>query len=84
MDGELAHGKTKELFTKKWQDFNSTIAGFLDYFNKNWVETKNGWYESFQIGVPVLEDELTNAPVPKNRKRSPAFATRSSKRLNKE
>ena len=38
--------KAAELFNEKWNEKEKQFTG---YFIKNWINTKNGWYEGYSI-----------------------------------
>ena len=47
--------KATELFTRKW---NNKETEFVNYFNENWCQTKNGWYEGYSVGDPSQSNAI--------------------------
>lgn len=44
---------------------NQSVLDFLDYFQKEWLESNNGWYEGIQLYVPSTNNalEATNRTI---------------------
>ncbi|CAF1550987.1 unnamed protein product [Adineta ricciae] len=56
------------LFLKKWKNLkqkNQSVLNFLDYFQKEWLESNDGWYEGVQLYVPSTNNalEATNRTI---------------------
>jgi hypothetical protein len=63
--------KAAELFKEKWnKKKDPLISKFIDYFDKQWLESLPNWYEGYATGLPstnnaleaknrVLKDEVT-------------------------
>jgi predicted DNA-binding antitoxin AbrB/MazE fold protein len=57
------------LFLKKWtmnnKQKNQSVLDFLDYFQKEWLESNDGWYEGVQLYVPSTNNalEATNRTI---------------------
>lgn len=55
-----------DLFKKKWSARDSTIDTFVNYFESEWVNSRNnGWYEGFSTNIPSTDNglESTNGKI---------------------
>ena len=61
---QTAHNKEmfkllQELFFKKWADRDTSIDKFLDYFEKEWINSHNcNWYEGAALNIPSTDNGL--------------------------
>lgn len=55
------------LFFKKWTKMqkNQSVLDFMSYFEKEWIDSNNGWYEGVEFYVPSTNNalEATNKVV---------------------
>ncbi len=53
--------KATKLFYSKWSNIDVQTTAFINYFNNNWVLSKSGYYEGFQIGIPSQSNAIESA-----------------------